>query len=153
MKKIPLLILLFPLNVHAFFLNVVASTAAPANIGQLFITNATTYFNASLFVNPFASNTYSITLFGKGQPVTVLGNSEDECLAMGFGSGMDGERYEDMTILQSFQNTDISSKTCAGVVVSSTTYLSCQLIYNLVGNAIMKRWNAIYSSSGSVIAP
>lgn len=40
------------------------STAAPAGIEKKFIEATTTQFQASVFVNPLASNTYAIKLFG-----------------------------------------------------------------------------------------
>lgn len=131
-----------PSTVNAFT-TVTLSTSAPLSVEKKFIELTTTYFTVGLFVNPLASNTYAIKLFGTNPPVTVLGNSFDECIATGYADGMENERTATIGLIQSFQRFDVSSGTCMGVVVSTTAFQACQLIYDNLGIAIMDRWGFI----------
>lgn len=138
-----------PLQAHTV---IDPSPTAPTGLEKDFIAQTTTQFNATLFVNPLASNTYAIKLLGPLQK-TVVGNSEDACIAVGFLGGMEEERRLSIESLRFMQAIDLSSGTCAGFLVSSATAQNCQYVYNEIGNAIMQRWLAVYSSTGSEVAP
>jgi hypothetical protein len=130
----------------------VVTTTDPV-LEQRFLADTTYYFNATLIPNPITSNTYTIKLLGPGQPLDLLGGPLNDCLSQGVSDGMDYERQATIQQIQAFQNIDLSSGTCAGLVVSTQSAADCQAAWNLIGNAIAQRWDQVYNSSGVVVAP
>lgn len=133
------------------FTTVTVSTSAPVDLEASFISQTTSQFDARATANPLAANTYTIKLFGF-KTNTFVGNALDDFMADEFGDGMDSQRDDDIRVLQGFQGVDITSGTCAGLVVDSTTYNACQKVYALIGNTIAQSGLAVYNSTGGVVS-
>lgn len=133
------------------FTTVKISTSAPLGIEADFIQQTTTHFNVLYTKNPLAANTFTITIFGPGEPAEVLGSSFDDCIVHGFADGMDSERLDDLRTISSMRSVELSSATCAGILVDSPTVDACQRVYDTIISTITLRDGTIFSSTGAVI--
>lgn len=122
---------------------VTASTAAPAGIEQKFIAATTAQFNASLFVNPLASNTYAIKLFGLNPnyvpPPQVVPldfaaiiSSVSFNYVYGFVDGQYLERKQDLNMVGSL-DVMCSTPTAFGLIQATTATWSAATCMDVLG--------------------
>jgi hypothetical protein len=137
-----------------------------------FIASATSQYAGVLKPSPYFANTWSLIVSSKtmnyvppviSSPIPTA-TAVDQCMAYGFGTGMDAERYQATNTLQSMQYVDYSSRTCGGykitpttstVNISSNTALGlCLGVYNVIISTLQQRWGYVYEyPTGTKVAP
>lgn len=142
------------------------SSSTPESIEQQFIANTTSQFNAVLFTNPFAQNTFQITLFGvnpnyipKPPPTSVFYDTttfQSDLVALvqestnnyvnGWGDAVDYERAVDLSTIGNFGLNCSSSSTFVTAGTSTTTW--DQNTCNAVVSSI---YQSIFTAIGSTV--
>lgn len=125
---------------------VTLSTAAPQGLENTFIASTTNQFAASLFVNPLASNTYGIKLFGPNPsynaPEPPPSNLE-QALSLGatvyvygFANGMRYQQNSDNNLVESF---DVK---CSSVPIGFSTATwstgTCHAVAEAIDSAVFQ---------------
>ncbi len=145
-------------SVARAFTTVIMSSSAPTGTEKLFLANATNYTLANLSANPFAANTYSLTLFGLNpnySPPTPAPTTLEQALSLGatvyvygFANGMVYERSVDLGQISKYV---VNCSTPSFFGVSSGTW-SPAVCYG----ALTAVYNVIFSldlSTPTVIPP
>jgi hypothetical protein len=128
-----------------------------------FIAVTTSYFEAIITPSPYFPGTYTLTLTNKitkvEQPIQT-GTAFGECIAYGFGNGMETEREQDIDLIWSVHARDAWDGTCAGYALPATPTIStstcqgfCMNTYGVVVSTISQRWGYVFSSTGARVYP
>jgi len=97
----------------------------PESVEQAFLASTTNYFDATIFVNPLAPNTYQLTLKGaKSSPIPTA-TAFDAACALCWGGGMYRERLDDLNLIGGMYAQDALNNTCAGTPISFSTSTVC----------------------------
>lgn len=151
-------------------INVSFSTGAPTSIQKDFIASTTGQYLSTITASPYFPNTYSVIIDGKrpgyeppiiSSPI-LTSTAVDQCMAYGFGQGMDSERFYNKQLIQDLQSKDVLKGTCGFQPVALSTKTvsvstgsctsSCWQVYNVIVSTIEERWSYIFNSTGGVVA-
>lgn len=151
-------------------INVSFSTGAPTSIQKDFIASTTQQYLSTVTASPYFPNTYSVIIDGKRpdyQPPIIsspilTSTAVDQCMAYGFGQGMDSERFYNKQLIQGLQSKDVLKGTCGFQTVALSTKTvsvstgsctsSCWQVYDVIVSTIQERWGYIFTSTGGVVA-
>jgi hypothetical protein len=142
----------------------VAASTAPAGTEAAFLANATNYMNANLYVNPFAPNTYQLTLYGLNPnyvpPVSVaidtttwfntlnmMISKSSDTLEWGWGFGVAKERYTDLDYISQFESACVNASTSTFLVFGSTYIYDTSISSTTCLETLLTINNFIYQQS------
>lgn len=147
---------LWTVPVHAYT-TVILSTGTPESVEQALLVQIANQFNASLFTNPLASNTYQIKLFGLNPnyvtapgliTLDTLANKltaiSSQTVVTGFASGMLYERNNDAGMIGYYMGLCDNATNFSLVTIDSTT---CQGVLGFMSNWI------VFQTSGIAVVP
>lgn len=149
---------------------VVPSTSAPAGLEALFLANATNYINSTLFVNPFAKNTYQLTLLGLNPnyvpPVNVSIDTttwfsniqamqaiSTNTYLMGYAQGTTDQVYREIGVSNGYYSLCSSTRTWL-VPGSTSTYTkldsttTCTIVLDNLDYSMYQLLYATYTPKG-----
>jgi len=131
---------------------VTTSTAAPAGLEQQFIANATNYMNAIYYKNPFAPNTYQLTLLGLN-PQYIKPIDYTDSYTNGYANGTTDQVYREIGVNNGFFNNCASTgtwlapgSTSTYITLDSTT--TCVEVLNNIAYSMYQLLYGTYTPQG-----